>query len=110
MIEILSAIVANGTMAFNWGYKPWLPFYGFIPIAILGAIIVGFFITKDGLGAVLFLVSEVLALIPTWLIWSEWAISPLAVFSIWILSTIIIGIAQLWLWAHLSFSEEERAR
>ena len=106
MIEILSAIVANGTMAFNWGYRPGLPFNEFIPVLIVMAF-VGYLITRDVLGVVIFLVSGCLALIPTWLIWSEWAISPVIVFGIWFVSTVIIGVSLLWCWAYLSFTGEE---
>ena len=108
MIEILSALVANGTTVFNLGYAPWIPFYNFIPISILAAGIF-YLITKSGLLSVMFFVSEFTSVIPTYLIWYGWGLDPWGVFGVWFLNTVIIGIGQLWLLDRLArMGEEEK--
>ena len=101
MIELLSALVANGTTAFNWGYEPWLPFNEFIPVTIALAIVVWYF-TKDRFLSIMFLVSEATALIPTWAMWSGWSLKPSEVFIVWIMSTVIMFVVQLWLLDYLA--------
>ena len=101
MIELLSALVANGTTAFNWGYRPFLPFNEFIPVSIALAIVVWFF-TKDRFFSIMFLVSEGMALIPTWAMWSWWSLDSIMVFTVWIMSTVIMFVGQLWLWDSLA--------
>ena len=100
-IEMISALVANGTTAFNWGYTPWLPFYNFIPVTILAAI--GFwFLTKKRLEAVMFLVSGYSSLLPTYLIWYAVDLDPIMVFFFWAVNVLVIWRAQVWLWDSLS--------
>ena len=101
MIELLSAIVANGSMAFSWGYRPWLPFNEFIPVTIALALVVWYF-TKDRFFSIMFLVSEATALIPTWAMWSWWSLDSIMVFSVWVINTGIIMGGQLWLWDSLA--------
>lgn len=101
MIELLSALVANGTTVFNWGYKPWLPFYNFIPISFLVAGIF-YLIIRDELLSVMYLVSEYSSLIPTYLMWSAWDLNPFEVLVVWVFNTGIIWFSQLWLLDYLA--------
>ena len=106
MIELLSALVANGTTLFNLGYQPWLPVYEFIPITIALAGVF-WFLSKTRFGAVMFLVSEYAALLPTYLIWYEWDLDPMMVFFAWAVNVAVIWRAQVWLWDYLSRAKKE---
>lgn len=107
MIDLLSALVANGTAYGGWGYIPWLPFDNFIPIVILAATLF-WFITRNRLLSVMFFVSEYSSLIPTYLFWWGWDLDPNRVFWVWAVNVAVIWRAQVWLWDRLSRAEEKK--
>lgn len=107
MIELLSALVSNGTTYYAGTYEPWLPFYNFVPIAILASVVM-WFVTRARLESVMLLVSEFTALIPTYLIWLNWDLDAYAVFGVWLVNTALIFGGQVWLWDYSSHAFNHR--
>lgn len=86
MLELLTSIIANGTTAFDMGYQPWIPFYNFIPILLVGAIVLSLW-TRNAFWGVNLMVSSLISLFMIWGIWRTFDLTPLAVFSLWGIST-----------------------
>lgn len=100
MIELLSALVANGTTFGPWGYASWLPFYNFFPIiAVIAVAILWLGLVFHFQGrkvASIFVLGTVWSLFPAYLSWFYGGANPSTVFRTWAgCSLILIGV-MLW--------------
>ena len=105
MLDVLASIVANGS---TWGpltYEPFLPFYNFVPIMIVGSIIAVLSlrmflynsVTRSILGGAMVLTSGFYAVPVVYVLWLELDLSPLGVFGWWGVNFILILISQIYL-------------
>lgn len=103
MLDMLASMIANGS---TWGprtYEPWLPFYNFVPLMIVGSIIAALFlmlfsdlsVTRSILGGSMVLTSGFFAVPVVYLLWLKLDLSPLDVFGWWGFNFILILISQI---------------
>lgn len=104
-IELISALVANGTTAWNWGYEPWLPFYNFFPVLVMAsiAVAIGAVIfekmspTRAVMYGAVYLTSGLSSVLVVYLLWREFDLSPSEVFGWWVINFVLIMIGQAYL-------------
>ncbi len=102
MIDRFSAIIGNGSGGWVWEYEPWLPFYDFFPILILGTvllivslyIVTEFGFTRAILWGSVFFTSGLFALAPVFVLWVKLDLNPVGVFYWWSVNWIMIMIGQ----------------
>ena len=94
MPDLLTPLIANGTIAGDFGYAPWLPFPEFLPIIISTSIIFYYFM-REQVVSTMFFVSQFTALIPTALMYDAWGLNPFMVFCVWLINVAIIMGSQL---------------